>query len=188
MIDNELERFASERVGMINYASKTWGAFVLFAYAIRPISHSYFSWLIAKPDNIGYANVMLDNDDLKKTWCFEGSVGKVTLRLDFSIIPTNFTIDNVAKEMSPDFTATPQNVTVYGFLDPKDVDQNGIPLLSATYDINGTQTQTWPVQWENNREETYFEYFKLQIWSNYGNPNYTCLFIMPGKIKFKRCF
>ena len=87
--------------------------------------------------------------------------------------PTKFTIEHIPKSMSPDgnLDSAPKEFVVYG-LESSEGDPNPIKLGHFTYDDGGEPIQMFHVE-ENDRT---FKYIELNILSNHGNINYTCLY------------
>ncbi|XP_065513033.1 SUN domain-containing protein 3-like, partial [Caloenas nicobarica] len=106
-----------------------------------------------------------------KCWAFRGSRGHVVIRLPVDIWPTAFTVWHISEAVSPhgEVSEAPKEFAVFG------VDEAGAetPLGTFTYDVNKEIAQTFHVQKELPRT---FRYIRFQVESNWGNPEYTCVY------------
>ncbi|KAM6188936.1 uncharacterized protein WM294_014868 [Sarcoramphus papa] len=104
-------------------------------------------------------------------WPFQGSRGHVVIRLPEQIWPTAFTIWHISKAVSPsgEVSSAPKEFAVSG------VDEATAETLlgTFTYDVHKEIAQTFHVQKELPRT---FRYIKFQVQSNWGNPEYTCVY------------
>ncbi|XP_062455740.1 SUN domain-containing protein 5-like [Rhea pennata] len=105
-------------------------------------------------------------------WAFQGSQGQVVVRLPAPVQPTAVTVQHIYKAASPSGTVSsaPRDVTVSG------VDEEGEEetLLGAfTYDVEAEAIQSFPLKHKSSRA---FQYIKLSVQSNWGNPEYTCIY------------
>ncbi|XP_068784792.1 sperm-associated antigen 4 protein-like isoform X2 [Struthio camelus] len=105
-------------------------------------------------------------------WPFQGSQGQVVIWLPARIQPTAITVQHIYKAVSPSGTVSsaPRDFTVSG------VDEEGEEetlLGTFTYDVGKEALQTFPLKEELSRA---FQYIKLFVQSNWGNPEYTCIY------------
>ncbi|KAM6188924.1 SUN domain-containing protein 3-like [Sarcoramphus papa] len=104
-------------------------------------------------------------------WPFQGSRGHVVIRLPEQIWPTAFTIWHISAAVSPsgEVSSAPKEFAVSG------VDEATAETLlgTFTYDVHKEIAQTFHVQKELPRT---FRYIKFQVQSNWGNPEYTCVY------------
>ncbi|KAM6106977.1 SUN domain-containing protein 3-like [Phoenicopterus ruber ruber] len=104
-------------------------------------------------------------------WAFQGSRGHVVIRLPEQIWPTAFTIWHISEAVSPsgEVSSAPKEFAVSG------VDEAMAETLlgTFTYDVHKEIAQTFHVQKELPRT---FRYIKFQVQSNWGNPEYTCVY------------
>ena len=107
-------------------------------------------------------------------WAFSGSNGYVTIRLARKVIPTSFTLEHAQKRLLPgnSIDSAVKSFSVRGLINPDDV--KGEVLGDYEYrDDEDHPLQTFQVQESNPRS---FEYIRLVINSNHGNPDYTCVY------------
>ncbi|XP_030332516.1 SUN domain-containing protein 3-like [Strigops habroptila] len=104
-------------------------------------------------------------------WPFQGSQGHVVIRLPEHIWPTAFTIWHISEAVSPsrEVSSAPKEFAVSGV----DEAMAETVLGTFTYDVHKEIAQTFYVQKELPRT---FRYIKFQVQSNWGNPEYTCVY------------
>ncbi|XP_059690567.1 SUN domain-containing protein 3-like [Gavia stellata] len=104
-------------------------------------------------------------------WAFQGSRGHVVIRLPEQIWPRAFTIWHISEAVSPsgEVSSAPKEFAVSG------VDEAGAETLlgTFTYEVHKEVAQTFHVQKELPRT---FRYIKFEVQSNWGNPEYTCVY------------
>ncbi|XP_067151402.1 sperm-associated antigen 4 protein-like [Apteryx mantelli] len=102
-------------------------------------------------------------------WPFQGSRGQVVIRLPAQIRPTAVTVQHILKA-SGTISSAPRDFTVSGV----DAEGEEETLLGTfMYDEEKEAIQTFPLKNELPRA---FQYIKLLIQSNWGNPEYTCIY------------
>ncbi|CAN0157784.1 unnamed protein product [Bubo scandiacus] len=127
----------------------------------------WFTCAAPLPDTSVQADVSLNY-----CWPFDGSRGEVLIRLSTHMQPTAITIQHVSQMASllGSVSSAPRDFTVSGL----DETYEGETLLGTfTYDAQKEPTQTFPLQ---NGIPRVFQLLKLHIWSNWGDPRYTCIY------------
>ena len=106
-------------------------------------------------------------------WAFKGSSGFVVIQLSERIVPTRFSMEHISKSMSPSgkIDSAPKEFVVYGLRFEKDTDP--VKLGKYSYSQDQDPLQFYEVMYPS--KETY-PYIELDIISNHGNLNYTCLY------------
>ena len=108
-------------------------------------------------------------------WAFKGDQGCVVVKLSNPVYITEVTLEHIPKNLSPDgnVSSAPRKFEVLG-LDGVD-DPNPVHLGNFTYDTSlmKNPVQTFPIMDATQRS---FAYVELKILSNYGHPEYTCLY------------
>lgn len=106
-------------------------------------------------------------------WAFRGSQGYLVVRLSMKIQPSAFTLEHIPKTLSPtgNITSAPKDFAVYGLED--EYQEEGQLLGRFTYDQEGESLQMFHVL---KRPESAFQIVELRIFSNWGHPEYTCLY------------
>ncbi|NWI14124.1 SUN3 protein, partial [Crypturellus soui] len=106
-----------------------------------------------------------------KCWAFPGLQGQVVIRLPARIWPRAVTVQHVSKTLSPgnDMSTSPKDISISG-LDDEGVE---IELGTFLFDIEKEPKQFFVLKKELHKE---FQYIKVNILSNWGNQEYTCLY------------
>ena len=130
-------------------------------------------------------------------WAFKGTAGNVVIKLSNPVYVSDITLEHIPKSLSPDgnIASAPKHFEVVGNilisnffsaiifrihdfffklgLDAIE-DPNPIVLGNFTYDIDNVKN---PVQtFKVVKVQKPITYVELKIVSNYGNPEYTCLY------------
>jgi len=103
-------------------------------------------------------------------WPTVGQSGFVELHLHQPVFTTSFTLDHIGSN-SPDRSSAPKDVKVYGV----DADGHDHHLASYTYNLDGKVQQSFSVT-NTVAFKTPFKVVRLNIDSNHGNPDYTCIY------------
>uniref|UniRef100_A0A2K5CGP3 SUN domain-containing protein 3 n=1 Tax=Aotus nancymaae TaxID=37293 RepID=A0A2K5CGP3_AOTNA len=108
-----------------------------------------------------------------KCWAFPGSQGHTLIKLARKIIPTAVTMEHISEKVSPsgNISSAPKEFSVYGIT--KKCDGEEIFLGQFIYNNTGTTIQTFELQ---HVASEYLLCVKLNIFSNWGHPSYTCLY------------
>ncbi|NXE83630.1 SPAG4 protein, partial [Cochlearius cochlearius] len=119
-------------------------------------------------------------------WPLRGQQGQVVIRLPARVHLTAVTVQHISKEVSPSGTviSAPRDVAVFVSLcwllslcfAPEGVDADGEEetlLGTFAYDVAKEAIQTFPLKGPLPRA---FSSVKLLVQSNWGNPEYTCLY------------
>jgi SUN domain-containing protein 1/2 len=121
-------------------------------------------------------------------WAMRGSSGVLTLKLAKSIIPTQITLEHLAKEISFSISSAPRFVEIYAIHD--------IKAFSAEYiannrDLVGSEkpyaTLIGKVEYDPAKKslQTFdlqtllpdpIQYLQIQFLENWGHPDYTCIY------------
>ncbi|XP_041843016.1 SUN domain-containing protein 3-like isoform X1 [Melanotaenia boesemani] len=105
-------------------------------------------------------------------WSFAGQQGHITINLSHKVPISHVTLGHILKSVSPSGTtpSAPKEFSVYG---KKTVEDEGTLLGTFTYDNDGDQFQTFKTE---DHSEDMFSLVKLKVNSNWGKPEYTCLY------------
>jgi SUN domain-containing protein 1/2 len=106
-------------------------------------------------------------------WAFKGFEGHLVIRLTQRIVPSSFSYEHIAKEVSPEghITSAPAKFKVTGLKDENDRD--GDVLGNFEYLDNGQPLQNFAVQDPTPKA---YEFIELTVLSNHGHFDYTCLY------------
>lgn len=103
------------------------------------------------------------------------------VKLSNPVVISGVTLEHIPKSLSPDgnVASAPKNFEVLGLESIEDA--NPAVLGNFTYDTSDNPVQTFTLI---NPIEKPFPYVELKVLSNYGNPEYTCIyrFRVHGKI------
>ncbi|NWX87051.1 SUN2 protein, partial [Nothoprocta ornata] len=114
-----------------------------------------------------------------KCWAFPGSNGHIVIRLPARIWPRAATFEHISKMLSADsISSSPKDISISG------LDEGGEETQLGTFrfDIDKEPVQFFLLK---NELRKAFQYIKINIVSNWGNQEYTCLyhFKLHGKKK-----
>jgi SUN domain-containing protein 1/2 len=106
-------------------------------------------------------------------WAFRGSQGYVVIQLAGIVKPTAFTLEHIPKTLSPSgkIDSAPKEFTVHGL--QHDRDRDGVFIGNYTYQEAGEPLQYFPIA---DPDVGAFPIVEIQIHSNWGNLEYTCLY------------
>ncbi|XP_031413371.1 sperm-associated antigen 4 protein-like [Meleagris gallopavo] len=102
----------------------------------------------------------------------QGHQGQVVIRLPAEILPACVTLRHVDPELTPAgfSSSAPGEFAVFGL----DVDsEEEVPLGSFSFNVRKAPLQTFLL--ENNHSRA-FRYIKVLVKSNWGHPEYTCIY------------
>jgi len=109
-------------------------------------------------------------------WAFKGSEGCVVIKLSNPVFISNITLEHIAKNLSPDRSvlSAPRQFEVLGLENVED--PNPVHLGNFTYDTDNLKNpvQTFKINQLSTRKS--FAFVELKILSNYGHPEYTCIY------------
>ncbi|KAJ6669473.1 hypothetical protein lerEdw1_000021 [Lerista edwardsae] len=177
LINMAFKKIYEDHVQMADWAQKTIGATIDEDRTSKTFNPEYvkecwfgsFFMSSAKPpDTILQPDVYPGN-----CWAFEGSEGQVVVKLPEKVQPTAVTVQHISKVVSPSggVTSALKDFLVYGIED--DVNKEEILLGSFTYDTEKEAIQTFQVK---NEQSQSFMYIKFHVKSNWGNPEFTCIY------------
>ncbi|XP_070592983.1 sperm-associated antigen 4 protein-like [Erythrolamprus reginae] len=105
-------------------------------------------------------------------WAFSGSEGQVVIKLPEKVRLTAVTAQHISKAIafSEGITSALKDFLVYGL---NDETKEEILLGTFMYDTEKELIQTFQLK---NEQEKAFQYVKIKVESNWGNPEYTCIY------------
>ncbi|XP_051498790.1 sperm-associated antigen 4 protein-like [Apus apus] len=175
-LNREKERASEEYVKVSDWALQSSGASIDIrrtseTYDFRENLGCWIRWFFhspSPPDTILQPDVTPE-----QCWPFRGHQGQVVIRLPARVHLTAITLQHISKEISPSGTITsaPRDVVVFGV----DAEGEEETLLGTfTYNVAKEPMQTFPLK--NAPFPRPFSYIKLLVRSNWGNPDYTCMY------------
>ncbi|XP_074786434.1 SUN domain-containing protein 5-like [Athene noctua] len=106
-------------------------------------------------------------------WPLPRHQGQVVIRLPARVHLTAVSVQHIYKDVSPSGTvvSAPRDVAVFGL--DADGEEEAL-LLTFTYDVTKEAIQTFPLKTAPFPRA--FSYVKFLVKSNWGNPEYTCVY------------
>ncbi|XP_023082203.1 SUN domain-containing protein 3 isoform X1 [Piliocolobus tephrosceles] len=177
LVNYVLKKLREDQVQMADYALKSAGASIIEAGTSESYKNNKAKlyW-----HGIGFLNHEMPPDIILqpdvypgKCWAFPGSQGHTLIRLATKIIPTAVTMEHISEKVSPsgNISSAPKEFSVYGIT--KKCEGEEIFLGQFIYNKTGTTIQTFELQ---HAVSEYLLCVKLNIFSNWGHPKYTCLY------------
>ena len=177
IVENALIQYDADKTGLFDFALETAGGSVISTrctetYVQKSAMYSVFGIPIWYPSN-NPRTIIQPGVQPGECWAFKGSSGYIVIQLSEPIHPTQFSLEHISSSMSPSgkIDSAPRDFIVYGLQGEKD--ENPVELGEYTYLDNSTPLQFFPVQ---HPSDLSFPYIELDIKTNYGNINYTCLY------------
>ncbi|XP_010141145.1 PREDICTED: SUN domain-containing protein 1 [Buceros rhinoceros silvestris] len=177
IVSNALKLYSQDKIGMVDFALESGGGSILSTrcsetYETKTALISLFGiplWYSSQSPRVVIQPDMFPGN----CWAFKGSLGYLVIRLSMKIYPTAFTVEHIPKSLSPsgNISSAPRNFSVYGLDD--EYQEEGKLLGQYVYDQGGEPLQMFPVM---EKSEDAFQIVELRIVSNWGHPEYTCLY------------
>ncbi|KFZ65579.1 SUN domain-containing protein 3, partial [Antrostomus carolinensis] len=177
IINQVLVKLEENQVPMPDYALKSSGAAVdpsRTSPSFRTSKGKVFLFSLPLLDYVRSPEVILEPENHPgNCWPFPGSQGHVFIILSVPVIPKAVTMDHVSGiTYHGDSTSTaPKDFAVYG-LEKADEEQ-GTFLGQFTFLAALNPRQTFQLK---NEHSGFVKYIRLQVLSNWGHPDYTCLY------------
>jgi len=177
IVKNSLIQYDADKTGMFDYALETAGGSVVSTrctetFVQKTAMYSIFGIPIWYPSN-NPRTIIQPGVQPGECWAFKGSSGYIVIQLSEAIVPTRFSMEHISKTMSPSgkIDSAPKDFVVYGLRSEKDVDP--VRLGAFTYSQDTDPLQFFEL---TNPVTESFPFVELDILSNHGNVNYTCLY------------
>ncbi|XP_053411915.1 SUN domain-containing protein 1 isoform X2 [Nycticebus coucang] len=177
IVNNALKLYSQDKTGMVDFALESGGGSILSTrcsetYETKTALISLFGiplWYFSQSPRVVIQPDMYPGN----CWAFKGSQGYLVVRLSMVIHPTAVTLEHIPKTLSPtgNITSAPKDFAVYGL--ENEYQEEGWLLGQFTYDHEGEPLQTFHVL---QRPDRAFQVVELRIFSNWGHPEYTCLY------------
>ncbi|XP_077172144.1 SUN domain-containing protein 1-like isoform X1 [Paroedura picta] len=177
IVDNALKLNSEDKIGMADFALESAGGSILSTrcsetYNTQTAVISLFGfplWYFSQsPRAVIQPEVYPGN-----CWAFKGSEGHLAIRLSMDVLPMVFTLEHIPKSLSPkgNIDSAPKEFAVYGLAD--EYDEEGVLLGQYVYDQDEEALQMFPVMEVVDKA---FRIVELKVLSNWGNPEFTCLY------------
>uniref|UniRef100_A0A4X2K3V5 Sad1 and UNC84 domain containing 2 n=1 Tax=Vombatus ursinus TaxID=29139 RepID=A0A4X2K3V5_VOMUR len=177
IVQQALTRYSEDRIGLVDYALESSGASIISTrcsetYDTKTALLSLFGiplWYYSQsPRAILQPDVYPGN-----CWAFRGPQGFAVIRLSARIHLTAVTLEHVPKALSPisNIPSAPKDFVILGL--KEESQSEGLALGQFTYDNAGESIQTFHFQGNNTAP---YQVVELRILSNWGHPEYTCIY------------
>jgi len=177
IVKNSLIQYDADKTGMFDYALETAGGSVVSTrctetYVQKTAMYSIFGIPVWYPSN-NPRTIIQPGVQPGECWAFKGSSGYIVIQLSEAIVPTRFSMEHISKTMSPSgkIDSAPKDFVVYGLRNEKDHDPVRLGAFTYSQDTDPLQFFEMP-----EAVSEAFPYVELDILSNHGNINYTCLY------------
>ncbi|XP_047389540.1 SUN domain-containing protein 1 isoform X4 [Sciurus carolinensis] len=177
LVNNALKLYSQDKTGMVDFALESGGGSILSTrcsetYETKTALLSLFGiplWYFSQSPRV----VIQPDIYPGNCWAFKGSQGYLVVRLSMKIYPTTFTVEHIPKTLSPtgNISSAPKDFAVYGL--ENEYQEEGQHLGQFTYDQEGESLQMFHA---SERPDRAFQILELRILSNWGHPEYTCLY------------
>ncbi|NXI66798.1 SUN3 protein, partial [Anseranas semipalmata] len=178
IISQVLEKLEEDQAQMPDYACKSSGAAIIhaktspsfwntngkvFFHSLPMLNYVRSPEVILKPDN-----------HVGNCWSFPGSQGQIFIKSSLAIIPRAVTIYHgiSGRRYNRDsISSAPKDIAIYGLKEEEE--EQGMFLGEFTFMAAQSLSQTFQVK---NKHSGFINYVRLQVLSNWGNPEYTCVY------------
>ncbi|XP_032896427.1 SUN domain-containing protein 1 isoform X2 [Amblyraja radiata] len=177
IVGNALKLYSEDRTGMVDFALESGGGSILSTrcsetYETATAVMSLFGvplWYFSQSPRV----IIQPDIHPGNCWAFKGSQGYLVIRLSVEIYPFAFTLEHVPKSLSPagNISSAPKDFSVYGLED--EYQEEGAVFGKYTYDQDGEAIQTFFIGEKSLKK---YQIIELRIFSNWGHPEYTCLY------------
>ncbi|XP_075345843.1 SUN domain-containing protein 3-like [Mycteria americana] len=177
IINHFLEKLEENRVPMPDYALKSSGAAVIHSRTSPSFKNTKGKVLLFSLPVLDYVRspelILEPENHPGNCWPFPGSQGHVFIKLSVPIIPRAVTMDHVSgTTFHGDSTSSaPKDFAVYGL--KEEHEEQGTFLGQFTFQALLNPSQTFQLK---NELSGFVNYIRLQVLSNWGHPDYTCLY------------
>lgn len=177
IVGNALIQYDADKTGLFDFALETAGGSVISTrctetYVQKSGTYSLFGIPIWYPSN-NPRTVIQPGVLPGECWAFKGSSGFIVIQLSEPIKPNQFSLEHISKSMSPSgrIDSAPKEFEVFGLQSERD--ESPVKLGEYEYQEDGIPLQFFPVQQQLDQP---FSYIELDVKSNHGNLNYTCIY------------
>ncbi|CAA0817847.1 Protein SAD1/UNC-84 domain protein 1 [Striga hermonthica] len=183
IVEKEIQRHASDGLGMMDFASASGGAKVVRhsePYGAVGLGTSS-SWFMNRNRVSAEAEKMIKPSFGEPGHCFplKGQNGFVEIRLRTAIIPEAVTLEHVHKSVAYDRSSAPKHCRVSGWMQGEysshmEVHSSKMILLAEfVYDLEKSNAQTFNVTAATSNP---VDTIRFDVTSNQGSASYTCIY------------
>ncbi|XP_065510686.1 SUN domain-containing protein 3-like, partial [Caloenas nicobarica] len=177
IINQALEKLEEIRVPMPDYALKSAGAAIIRSRTsptLQTAKAKVFLYSLPVMDYMRSPELILEPENHPgNCWPFPGSQGHVFIKLSVPVIPRAVTMDHVSGTAfhGESLSSAPKDFAVYGF--KEEHEEQGTFLGQFTFLAPLNPSQTFQLK---NELPGVVNYIRLQVLSNWGHPDHTCLY------------
>ncbi|XP_074995279.1 SUN domain-containing protein 3-like [Calonectris borealis] len=177
IINQVLEKVEESQAPMPDYALRSSGAAVIHSRtspSFRNTKGKVFLFSLPVVDYMRSPEVILEPENHPgNCWPFPGSQGQVYIKLAAPIIPRAVSMDHVSGTAfhGDTISKAPKDFAVYGL--KEEHEEEGTFLGQFTFLAALNPSQTFQLKQELSG---FVNYIRLQVLSNWGHPDYTCLY------------
>lgn len=179
LIKQAIYIYNADKTGMTDFALESAGALVLTHRCSKSYSKQMpkarLFGIIPIPYYTNSPRIAIQSQVLPgDCWAFEGSKGKLVIKLSTSIIPTSFSVEHIPIVLSPNgkIDSAMRDFSVYGY--ENEYSKEAVLMGTYHYEANSPEyLQYFPVQIELNNV---FQIIEFKIDSNHGHKQYTCIY------------
>ncbi|XP_065499742.1 SUN domain-containing protein 3-like [Caloenas nicobarica] len=177
IINQALEKLEEMQVPMPDYALKSAGAAIIRSRTsptLQTAKAKVFLYSLPVMDYMRSPELILEPENHPgNCWPFPGSHGLVFIKLSVPIIPKAVTMDHVSGTAfhGESISGAPKDFAVYGF--KEEHEEQGTFLGQFTFLAALNPSQTFQLK---NKLPVVVNYIKLQVLSNWGHSDHTCLY------------
>ncbi|GAA6094117.1 SUN domain-containing protein 2-like [Tachysurus ichikawai] len=171
-VHRALSLHRADDIGMADYALKSLGATVLTSSENHKIRYCSLLGIKFWCKNKGPETVLQPDMYPGNCWGFRGSEGHLVISLPYPIRITHVTLQHLPRVLSPshNMKSAPKDFAVYGLEENRN---EGKHLGTFTYDQDSEPIQTFKLL---DCPSRLFRLVELRILSNWGHPDYTCVY------------
>ncbi|XP_049775244.1 klaroid protein-like [Schistocerca cancellata] len=178
IVDRALAKYDADKTGMVDYALESSGGSILSTrctenYQAKTAMLTIMGWFHWYPSAVSPRTVIQPGVVPGNCWAFTGGQGFLVIQLSAWIKITAFSIEHIPRSLSPTgkLDSAPRDFRVLGLKHENDE----FPMEIGKYQFqeNGTSLQYFKVQ---RPDLPPFNIVELQIQTNHGNMEYTCLY------------
>ncbi|QQP48596.1 SUN domaincontaining protein 1like [Caligus rogercresseyi] len=177
VVQEALIRYDADKTGKFDYALESAGGSVISTrctetYVKKTALYTLLGLPLWYPSN-NPRTAIQPGVHPGECWAFKGSEGFLVIHLSNAIVPKSFSIEHIPKSMSPSgsIDSAPKDFIVLGLKSEKD--PNPAHLGKYSYSHTGDPLQSFDI---TDPVQESFDVIELNILSNHGNVNFTCLY------------
>eukprot|EP00466_Bigelowiella_natans_P000405 jgi/Bigna1/84919/estExt_fgenesh1_pg.C_10366 len=176
-----IEKYAADRVGEIDYASKLWNSRIIgksesaksnTAKSFLPRVWSQFKDFVNPSRRKGPDVILENNMNPGDCWALNGPAGYVTVKLGRKVKVSKVSVQHISKGIAPEKSTALKKFKVWGKLSGKD--KESIQIGHASYQFGSTFSVP-TIQYAEMYCEEWFDTITIEFTENYGG-SYTCIY------------